>query len=95
MVVDRLILDTRYVVRIEVENSNSIMVISIMELLLNSFEVLRLKGNIILATILVLEDAAYSGSAYNSTRTIISMPNSQNGDAAMYFDNVAIGYVNK
>ena len=44
---------------------------------------------------LVLDDAAATGSATNSTKTLIPMPSSQTGEAAMYFDNVTIGYINK
>ena len=45
--------------------------------------------------VLTVDSVSYTGSSYDSTRTLLSMPGSQNGDATLYFDNVAIGYVNK
>jgi hypothetical protein len=42
-----------------------------------------------------LNDVPATGSATNSTKTLIPMPSSQTGEAAMYFDNVTYGYINK
>ena len=44
--------------------------------------------------ILKVEDKAFKGVDSDSTKLLISMPASQVGDAAMYFDNVAYGYCN-
>ena len=43
----------------------------------------------------VLNDAAATGTTTSSQKTLISMPSSQTGEAAMYFDNVTYGYINK
>ena len=45
--------------------------------------------------VLKYENAAVAGSATSSKKTIISIPSAQTGEATMYFDNVAYGYVNK
>ena len=44
---------------------------------------------------LVVDNKASTGSTSGSAKSLISIPAKQVGDVAMYFDNVAYGYVNK
>lgn len=50
---------------------------------------------IYLNDVLKYENAAVVGAGTDSKKTIISIPSAQTGEAAMYFDNVAYGYINK
>jgi hypothetical protein len=51
--------------------------------------------DIYLDDVLKVDNKAYTGSTSGSAKSLISIPAKQVGDVAMYFDNVAYGYVNK
>ena len=51
--------------------------------------------DVYLDDVLKVDNKVVTGSVYDSCRNLISIPASQNGDVAMYFDNVAFGYINK
>lgn len=51
--------------------------------------------DVYLDDVLKVDNKVVTGNAYDSCRNLISIPATQNGDVAMYFDNVAFGYINK
>jgi len=51
--------------------------------------------DVYLDNVLKVDDKVVTGSVYDSCRNLISIPANQNGEVAMYFDNVAFGYINK
>ena len=75
-----ILLDTWYNLRIEITKTETA----------GTFTV-----DIYLDDVLKVDGKVVTGSVYDSCRNLISIPASQNGDVAMYFDNVAFGYINK